>query len=214
MATLKIIPAILAKNFEEFKKQVRLFEKNFQLAQIDVMDNQLVKNKTFYDLKKIKALRTPLNYELHLMVKNPTKLIDEWKNFNKVKRVIVHIESLTAKQLGTLIEKNKKFRMEISLAINPRTKVSRLKPYKNKIKYVLLMSVQPGFGGQKLDPVIYRKIKELRQLNKKIKIGVDGGINGANAVKLFKSGANCLNVAGYLLHAKEIKEAVNQLIGL
>jgi ribulose-phosphate 3-epimerase len=212
MTQVKIIPAILAKTFAEFKKQAKVFEKNFSLAQIDVMDNQFVKNKTFYDLKKIQNFKTSLNYELHLMVKKPLGLIEKWKNFRKVKRIIFHLESLTNNQIEDLLRKYQKSRIEIGLAINPRTSLKKFIPFKNKVGYVLLMAVQPGFGGQKLRPKVYGKIKELRKLNRNIIIGVDGGVNETNSKELIGSGAKSLNVAGYLLHASDQKQAINNLL--
>ena len=79
----ELIPAILAKNFKEFKQKVEYLEPYFNLLQIDVMDGRFVNNKTYYNLDKIKTLKTKAGYELHLMVSDPIKIINKWKSFKK-----------------------------------------------------------------------------------------------------------------------------------
>ena len=81
---ITIIPTILVKNFQEFKNCVKKIENDFALAQIDIMDGKFVANKTFFDIEKISSIKTPLNYELHLMVENPLDYIYKVKGNKKI----------------------------------------------------------------------------------------------------------------------------------
>lgn len=208
---IKIIPAILAKTQKEFIRQLRIFERYFNLVQLDIMDNKFVANKTFKSSKLIGRIKTSVSYELHLMVNKPSIYITRWSKNRKVKRIIFHYESVKKKEIEVLISKIHQHKIQVGIALNPETPVKVIKPYIKDIDYVLLMSVNPGFSGQKLKQNIFKKIRTLRQFSQKIKIGVDGGINDTNAKKLIMAGANVLNVAGYLLYSTNIELAVKKL---
>ena len=208
---MKVVPAILAKNYTDFLKQFRFFEPHFDLVQLDFMDGKFVANKTFKCFKRIGKIRTSVGFELHLMVKKPLLAIRKWSKNPKVKRIIFHYEAVKPSEIENLIDQIKQRGIKAGIALNPKTSVNDIKPFLSQLDYVLLMAVNPGFGGQKLNPVVYRKIRALRKLDKKIPIGVDGGINDQNANKLIRAGATNLNVAGYLLHSSDIKLSLKKL---
>jgi ribulose-phosphate 3-epimerase len=208
---MKVVPAILAKSYSNFEKQLKLFEPYFDLVQLDFMDGKFVANKTFKCFQRIGKIRTSVGFELHLMVKKPLIAIRKWSKNPKVKRIVFHYEAVKPSEIENLIDQIKQKGIKAGIALNPKTPVSVIKPFLSKLDYALLMSVQPGFGGQKFNPVVYRKIRALRKLDKKIPIGVDGGINDKNAHRLIRAGANNLNVAGYLLHSSDIKLSLKKL---
>lgn len=208
---VKIVPAILAKNLSEFTAKVHLFEKYFKLAQIDAMDGCFVKNKTFFDFKKISKIKAQLDYEVHLMVKEPLKVVQEILKFSKIKKIIFHVEAVNNKQCLDLIQLIKKNKKQVGLAINPATDLRKIKPYFNKIDYLLIMGVDPGWSAQELNSKVYARIKKAKKLKPKLEIGVDGGVNDQNARYLIKAGADVLNSASYLLESSDIKQAIVKL---
>jgi len=190
---MQIVPTILAQNKQEFEQKIQKIKKlGFKFAQIDICDGQFVKNKTFWSLTET----DDLNYELHLMTKNPEKIIEQVKNNKKIKRIIFHLESTDNPKM--IIKKIKNYGFQAGLAINPETPVFKIKKYLEYLDLVLIMSVHPGFSSQKFIPKTLDKIKELRKLDSKILIEVDGGINKEIVSKIIKAGANILAVGSKL----------------
>lgn len=188
---MQIVPTILAQNKQEFELKVQKIKKlGFKFSQIDICDGYFVGNKTFYDFK------TNLDLELHLMVKNPEEIIEQVKNNKKIKRIIFHFEA--TRQVNKIINLIKNYNFKAGLAINPETPVFKIKKYLKYLDLVLIMSVQPGFPGQKFIPETIQKIKELRQFDQKILIEVDGGINKKIAGQIIKAGADVLAVGSGL----------------
>lgn len=187
----QIIPTILVKNFSEFKERVRkIKELGFDFAQIDICDGKFVNNKTFW------SLDANLDFELHLMVKNPEQIINQVKNAKNIKKIIFHFEATS--NIKNIINLIKKYDFKVGLAINPETDILKIKKYLKNLDLVLIMGVHPGFCGQKFILNIINKIKKLRQIDKKILIEVDGGINKKIIPKLIKSGADILAAGSYL----------------
>ncbi|MFH1392122.1 MAG: ribulose-phosphate 3-epimerase [bacterium] len=187
----KIIPTILAQNKQGFERKIKKIKKlGFKIAQLDICDNCFVKNKTYFDFDN------NLDFELHLMVKNPESIIKQVKNYKNIKRIIFHFEAV--KNIKKIINLIKKYNFQAGLAINPETPVFKIKKYLKYLDLILVMSVHPGFSGQKFIPETFQKIKKLRKINKKILIEVDGGINKKVALKIIKAGANVLAVGSCL----------------
>jgi len=230
-----VIPAILAKSRQEFEEKIkkilpagRQARSYADIIQIDVMDGKFVPNTTWADTEEIKNMRLPMRFEAHLMVKNPEAgAIEEWAKAGAF-RIIFHIEA--TKKADECIRQIKKFhreagsprftrldsnarqaRVEAGVAINPKTPIEKIKPFLKKIYYVLVMGVTPGFSGQKLQPIAVQKIKKIRALAPKIKIGVDGGVDKTNAKKLYAAGADNLNAASAIFKEKNIGKAIREL---
>jgi ribulose-phosphate 3-epimerase len=206
---MKIVPAILAPSFSEFKKQACRLEGLFDLIQIDIMDGVFVKNKSFKKIGNINSLNLNINFELHLLVEHPLRELEKWKEVKNVERVIFHIESKdNPKEVIALICSHM---WKVGIAINPETTLSMVKPYLSIIDAVLFMTVYPGRQGSEFLPGMKEKIKKFTTLNHRPLCLVDGGINvkTINAVKLW--GADAVSVGSAISKAVDVKKAIKKL---
>ena len=201
------MPAILTNSLPDLKKKLKRIRDLSDWLQLDIMDGRFVKNISvnLADLKKIKF---PKNLEIHLMVENPEKYFQDCQRL-KAKRVIFHIEA--TKNPLKVLKEMKRYQFERGMALNPETKIEKIKPYLNQLDLVLFLGVTPGFQGQKFNPIVLGKIKNFRKIFPKIKIGVDGGINLENIKKISQAGADYLVVGSYLFQSKNIKKAYQLL---
>ncbi|MDO9509971.1 MAG: hypothetical protein Q7J14_01635 [Candidatus Magasanikbacteria bacterium] len=210
---LQIVPAILVKNFSEFKEQIKKIQNNFPLIQIDVCDNIFVKNKTFKERTEINKLKLPCQLELHLMVKHPEKEILKWEKVKNIYRVYVHVETLKNNfdKINNLIRKNG---WQFGIVINPETKTDQLKKYLEKIDSVLFMTVHPGTQGQKLIKPVLKKIKNFSSKNKQILISADGGINLENIKQVKQVGVTEFCIGKRLVLVEDIKKTKSDFVRL
>jgi len=193
-----IAPSILSANFLNLAKDIEMInESQADLIHIDVMDGQFVPNITFgfSIIRQIKSIaKKPL--DVHLMIHNPERYLATFKDAG-ADWLSVHLE--TCPHLHQTIEHIKKLDLVAGVVINPHTPVSNLSEIVSLCDFVLIMSVNPGFGGQNFIGQTYRRLNELRALkeerNPSLLIEVDGGVNFDNAQKLIEEGANIL-VAG------------------
>ncbi|MDD5626104.1 MAG: hypothetical protein PHG83_02990 [Patescibacteria group bacterium] len=192
---IQIIPAVLEKDFKSVKEKINICQGIFKLIQIDIGDGIFVKNKTWQNASDFKNFNVQMDFEVHLMVKNPRLAVKKWF-FKKIKRIIFHLEAdKNPKQILKLI-KQKGF--QAGLAVNPGTPLVKLKNIPpDLLDMVLFMGVEPGFSGQNFKKSILKKIKSFRKMFPKSKIGVDGGINPKTAPLLKKSGVDYLFVGSY-----------------
>lgn len=224
----EIIPTILVQTFDEVKERIRAVEKYVDYVQIDVMDGIFVYNETWphsavpgiakrgekyaEEIEKLKKLKTKIRIETHLMVQKPEEEIDEWLKI--AKRIIIHFESkITNRELGIreLIEKCRKNKVEFGLALNPETHWAVATPFLEDLDLILLMSVQPGWGGQELKEWVLEKAEALREKGYKGNIEIDGGVNDENIKKIVKSGINLICAGTYIYRSKDIKKAIKKL---
>ncbi len=205
---IQIIPTIIAKDFQELNEKIKKIESYVEWAQLDVMDGKFVNNLTWNNPADLKNLETNLNLEAHLMINDPEEVIDQWIK-SGVKRIIFHYEATDKHQ--EIIEKIKKSGLEVGLAINPETSISILDDLIEQIDLVLIMTVNPGFGGQGFLNESVDKIKQLREKYKDVKIGVDGGINLETAPKVIKAGANILAVGTAIFKSNNIEQTIKEL---
>tara|TARA_B100000123_G_scaffold270730_1_gene249127 strand:- start:1532 stop:2191 length:660 start_codon:yes stop_codon:yes gene_type:complete len=195
MKKIQISPSILSADFSDLGKEIKKLEKGgADLIHVDVMDGHFVPNLTIGP-PVIKSLRkyTKLPFDVHLMISPVHKYI---KNFAEAGSDIITIHPEATKNLEKSIKEIKKFKKKVGLSLNPNTNISKIKKYLNKIDLVLVMSVYPGFGGQKFIKEVLKKIKKLKTLkiknNFNYKIEVDGGINFSNSKSVINSGADIL----------------------
>ena len=195
MKKIQISPSILSADFSDLGKEIKKLEKGgADLIHVDVMDGHFVPNLTIGP-QVIKSLRkyTKLPFDVHLMISPVHKYI---KNFAEAGSDIITIHPEATKNLEKSIKEIKKFKKKVGLSLNPNTNISKIKKYLNKIDLVLVMSVYPGFGGQKFIKDVLKKIKKLKTLkiknNFNYKIEVDGGINFSNSKSVINSGADIL----------------------
>ncbi len=188
----------------------KLNDTDTDFIHVDVMDGIFVKGRTmpFKEMKKIYKY-TSKRLDIHLMVEEPSKLIKKYATLN-VEYITIHVESENVEDNLKLI---RNYAIKSGIAINPETKVSELVPYLPLVDMILVMSVEPGKGGQAFLPKTKAKIKEITKLLKEYKskalISVDGGIN--NETKANCDGANVLVAGTYIISDVDFQERIDKL---
>ena len=192
---VKISPSILSADFSKLGSEISKLEKcGADLIHVDVMDGHFVPNITIGP-EVIKDLRqyTSLPFDVHLMISPVHKYI---KNFAEAGADIITIHPEATKNLNESINEIKKFKKKVGISLNPETPVDKVLPVLNLIDLVLVMSVNPGFGGQKfinetLEKVIFLR-KEINEKKFKVEIEIDGGINFENCARVKAAGVDIL----------------------
>lgn len=209
---VELSPSILSCNFSNLQKDLdKTTGTDLKMIHIDVMDGIFVPNISF-GFKVIKDIRDKNDYffDTHAMIVEPIKYIEEFKN-SGVDRLTIHYEA--CENLDQTIDKIKDNDMEVGLTFKPATDINLIIPYLEKIDLVLVMSVEPGFGGQTFMEDSIEKIKMLRayidENNLDVKIQVDGGIKTTNVEKVIDAGADEI-VSGSDVFGKDIKEQINK----
>jgi len=212
---IEVIPAVIAQNFQELEEKIRKVESYVDGVQLDIMDGKFVDNYTWPYAKpgknnpaELRNLKTKLNLEVHLMVEKPEEAIEDWIN-SGVKRVIFHFES--SRKIREIIRKLKAAEIPAGLAINPETPIEVLDEYVSDLDEVLIMTVEPGKGGQELLPETLTKIQKLRQSYPNLKIGADGGVNLNTAPEVVRAGADVLAVGSAIFNSDDIGQAIKEL---
>ena len=195
MNSIKISPSILSADLSKLGSEIQNLEKaKADLIHIDVMDGHFVPNITIGP-EVINKLRkyTSLPFDVHLMISPVHNFI---KNFADAGADIITIHPEATNDLENSIKKIKSYNKKVGISLNPETSLDKLNNVLDKIDLVLIMSVNPGFGGQKFIENTLNKIKKLRlkidQLKLKVEIEVDGGINFENSKSIIKAGADIL----------------------
>tara|TARA_B100001758_G_scaffold214676_1_gene199890 strand:+ start:301 stop:960 length:660 start_codon:yes stop_codon:yes gene_type:complete len=195
MKKIKISPSILSANFSELGNEIKRLEQGgADMIHVDVMDGHFVPNLTIGP-PVIKNLReiTKLPFDVHLMIDPVHKYI---KDYADAGADIITIHPEATENLSESINHIKSFKKKVGVSLNPNTELNLVLDYLDKIDLILIMSVYPGFGGQKFMPEIIKKIKDLDNIKKdknlNFDIEVDGGINFLNAKKVLDAGANIL----------------------
>jgi len=195
MKKIKISPSILSADFSQLGNEIKKLEDGgADMIHVDVMDGHFVPNLTIGP-PVIKALRnyTKLPFDVHLMIAPVHKYI---KNYAEAGADIITIHPEATDNLKESINHIKELGKKVGVSLNPNTKIDVIKEFLNEINLVLIMSVHPGFGGQKFIPEVLQKIKELKKIkdqqNLSFDIEVDGGINFDNSKLVIEAGANIL----------------------
>ena len=195
MKKIQISPSILSADFSQLSREIkRLEDGGADLIHVDVMDGHFVPNITMGP-PVIKRLRecTKLPFDVHLMISPVHKYI---KNFADAGSDIITIHPEATDDLKKSINLIKELNKKVGISLNPNTEIEIIKKYLSEIDLILIMSVYPGFGGQKFIPDVMNKIKMLNQIRKErnfeFKIEVDGGINFSNSKNVINAGADIL----------------------
>ena len=212
MPRIKIAPSILSANLSKINQEVKEVEKYSDLIHIDIMDGIFVPPTTV-DANFVKKIKTKVPLDVHLMVHEPSdSYIKEFIDANAYS-VTIHEEACKnpTKQI-TFIKQNK---IKAAISIKPKTSLDKIKKYLDMVDMVLIMTVEPGYSGQKFITYTMSKVNELRKLKPKLDIEVDGGINPYTARIAYDEGANVF-VAGTSIFGKKdrvaaIKEILNAL---
>ena len=209
-----VAPSILSADFGNLAAEIRaICEAGCDLVHVDVMDGHFVTNLTigqFVVNAFAKSAAKPL--DIHLMVENNSFFADLFLPL-KPKFLTFHIEE--EKHPLRLIDHIRKNGVSPGIVLNPHTPVSAIEHIIDEVDMVLLMSVNPGFGGQKFMPVVLEKTRALRELierkNAKCLIEVDGGVNGLNAPDLEEAGADILVAGNYIFSSNSYEQAIRAI---
>lgn len=207
-----ISPSILSADFANLERDVKTIENGgADWVHVDVMDGHFVPNITI-GIPVVKSLKqiTALPLDVHLMIENPQKYIPE---FVKAGADILtfHYEAVKEDQIIETIKLIKTYNVKAGMSIKPNTPPQKVFPCLSYLDLILVMTVEPGFGGQEFMPVCAEKIKDIRKHNTNVIIQVDGGIN-AETGKLCKSyGAESLVAGSYIYKSKDVKAAIQSL---
>jgi transketolase len=203
---IEVVPAILVKSREELITQIERVKPNVKTVHIDIMDNKFVPNDTI-GLESLTNLPPGILYEFHWMVKDPENWIQKIPGKHTH---FVHVETISN---WNKIKQACTSGAEIGLAINPPTPIEKLYPYihDKEVKQVLVMTVNPGFSGQKYIADVESKVSILRAKFPELQIEVDGGINPATSERASKAGANILAASSSIFKAESIPEAIQNI---
>ncbi|KAF0134556.1 MAG: ribulose-phosphate 3-epimerase [Candidatus Saganbacteria bacterium] len=208
---IKIAPSILSADFSKLGDEIKAVEKaGADLIHIDVMDGHFVPNITIGPLvvKAVKKI-TNLPLDVHLMIENPDRYIPY---FAKAGADIITIHVEASKNLIEDLELIKRNNAKAGVAVNPGAPIESVFNILDKVQMILLMTVNPGFEGQKFLPEVLPKIKSLRQkAGNSLDIEVDGGINAETAKEAVKAGANILVAGSAIFYSSNYREAINKL---
>ena len=205
-----VSPSILSADFTNLERDIKKVEPYVKWIHIDVMDGHFVPNITI-GVPVVKSIRkvTNLFLDTHLMIENPIDYVDSFADSGS-DLITFHIEASKDRTIET-IDKIKSRNLKAGISIKPNTNVEAIKDYINLVDLVLVMTVEPGFGGQKFIEKCADKIEEIRQISKYVIVQVDGGINDKTAKICTSKGADCLVAGNYIYNSDDIKKAISLL---
>lgn len=207
---IKISPSILSADFGRLNEDIKTIEEHSDYIHIDVMDGHFVPNLTF-GAPVVRHIDSKLPLDVHLMIENPEKYIDD---FAKAGADILTVHFEATDDLHGLLAKIKDLGMRAGVSIKPGTEVEVLEEYLDELDWVLIMSVEPGFGGQGFISAAVDKIKWLREHAPELDIAVDGGVNDKTARLCEEAGANVLIAGSYIFKSDDRREAIDLLRGV
>lgn len=200
-----IYPSLMSKNQKELNSDLKHLIGTVKILHLDIVDGQFAKNQSLnFDFK----LSPKFKYWAHLMVKQPEHWIK--RHWKKIELFIPQFEEL--KDPLRFIHWMKQTHRKVAWAIKPETKVSKIKTYLKEIDLVLILTVHPGFYGSKFLSSSLKKIKEIKEINPKIKIIVDGGMNPETIKLAKKAGADYFVSGSYTTKSIQPKKAIQKLI--
>lgn len=213
MANIIVSPSILSADFANLERDIKLVERNgADWIHVDVMDGHFVPNITI-GIPVVKSIKkvTTLPLDVHLMIENPEKYIEDFTNAG-ADILTFHYEAVKKENIKPLITNIKNLGVKAGLSIKPKTQPEEIIEFLPDLDLVLVMTVEPGFGGQKFMTDCAEKIKVIKQhATQNLFIQVDGGINAETGEICTEYGANSLVAGSYIYKAENIKEAISSL---
>ncbi|NLP30835.1 MAG: ribulose-phosphate 3-epimerase [Clostridiales bacterium] len=213
----KLAPSILSADFSRLGEEVKAVEEaGAHIIHVDIMDGHFVPNIS-YGPAVMKSLlgKTNLAFDVHLMIEDPDKYIEAFVTEN-TKYITVHAEACI--HLHRTLQYIKSFGVEAGVALNPSTPLNVLEYVINDLDMVLIMSVNPGFGGQSFIPSALDKVKDLKkmkdELNPNLVIAIDGGITLNNVKEIVDAGVNLVVAGSSVFGAPDIKERVKEFLNI
>ncbi|MCO4667458.1 ribulose-5-phosphate 3-epimerase [Streptococcus infantarius subsp. infantarius] len=214
MSNNKIAPSILAADYANFASELkRIEETSAEYVHIDIMDGQFVPNITFgADVVASMRKHSKLVFDCHLMVVNPERFVDA---FAQAGADIMTIHAESTLHIHGALQKIKKAGMKAGVVINPGTPVSAIEPVLSLVDQVLIMTVNPGFGGQAFIPEMLEKVQKVAKIRDKkgydFDIEVDGGVDNKTIKACYQAGANVFVAGSYLFKASDLTAQVETL---
>lgn len=214
MSNNKIAPSILAADYANFASELkRIEETSAEYVHIDIMDGQFVPNITFgADVVASMRKHSKLVFDCHLMVVNPERFVDAFAQAG-ADIMTVHAESTL--HIHGALQKIKKAGMKAGVVINPGTPVSAIEPVLSLVDQVLIMTVNPGFGGQAFIPEMLEKVQKVAKIRDEkgydFDIEVDGGVDNKSIKACYQAGANVFVAGSYLFKASDLTAQVETL---
>jgi len=212
--SIKIAPSVLSADFLNLEKEIETIQNaGADILHLDVMDGHFVPNLTF-GLPVIKQIKrfAKIPLDVHLMVTNPELYLEKLCQWG-IDYVSIHQE--TVFHLHRQIRMLKDANVKAGIALNPATPVTTIFPIIEELDFVLIMSVNPGFGGQKFLPLVYDKIEKLKEFSSKrnpdLEIEVDGGVTDLNAAQLIDKGVDILVSGSYIFKENDFQRQINKL---
>ncbi len=211
---IRIAPSILNCDLSRLAEEVILLEQGgADWLHLDIMDGVFVPNLTIGP-PVIKSLRrqTNLPFDAHLMIAEPARYIQDYVDAG-CDMITVHAEAV--KNLGSTIAKIKKAGLKAGISIKPKTAPETIAPWLKKVDLLLVMTVEPGFGGQEFMPSMLPKIRTIKSMisleKKKIELAVDGGITDKNIAQVVAAGANFIVAGSFVFKSNNVKKAIQAL---
>ena len=206
---IKIAPSILSADKNQLNEEVREIEDCAELIHVDIMDGKFVPPTTFKP-EDIKNIKTPLPKDVHLMVQHPLTegFIDSYIDAGAD---IITIHEEAKDDIDECIEHIKSKGVKAAISVNPPTPLEKILKYIGKVDMVLIMSVNPGYAGQKFIQEVLEKIKELRKLKQDLDIQIDGGICKETIKQAADAGANIFVAGSAIFGEKDRKKAIDDL---
>jgi ribulose-phosphate 3-epimerase len=208
---IKIAPSLLSADFAQLDREIARVEKaGADMLHVDVMDGHFVPNITIgpavvASIRKV----TRLALDVHLMIENAERFVDAFIDAGS-NMITVHAEAVSLDTLRQLKRKTAARSVKLGVSLNPATGLEVIMPMLGDVDFVLVMSVNPGFGGQKFMPEVLPKIRALRAAFTG-DIAVDGGVNDQTAPALIEAGANILAAGSYIFGAKDARSAIERI---
>lgn len=207
---VEIIPSINVRTFEEVRERIKKVEPYVNWAHLDITDGVFSKHPTWNEPQDLLNFETKLNLEVHLMVENPEKVLEQWL-VGRIKRVIVHLEA--TKNLDLIIQKCHEAGVQIGLALNPETPWQKASPWFKKVDTILMLEVHPGPSGQPVAEDAFEKVASIHESCPECIIEFDGGVNPETAQKAREAGASILIAGNYIFGSRDTKQAIEILRG-
>lgn len=206
-----ISPSILSADFARLQEEVISVEPYADWLQVDVMDGHFVPNLSF-GAPVVKCLKTDLPLDIHLMVSNPADRIDEFLAIG-ASHITFHAEVTDAQARRQLVARIREGGATAGIAINPDTPLSSVEDVLTDIDLLLVMSVQPGFGGQTFIADVLEKVRNARAKHPTLMIQMDGGIDDKTAEQSREAGANNLVAGSFIFRSTDRATAIEALRG-